>query len=124
MKKIICILLTTLMLVPMSVGSFAHTDEYTFIIGGEEITISGVSSADEAYEIACLHYCLENGIESDGPTTYCAHEYEYQLVEATTHRARTEQPRCQKFEYSIERCIHCGHSSATLLKTWYTFCCD
>lgn len=124
MKRFICLFLITVLLLPMSVGIFAHDNEYTFVIGDEEITISGALTEDEAYEIAQIHYALENDI--DIPDTYasCSHRYEYQEVTATTHRARVTQPRCQKFLYNIGRCTKCYDTTTTLLETWYVPCCD
>lgn len=124
MKKFICLLLTTLLLIPMSIGIFAHEYEYTFIIEGEEITISGIITEEEAYEIAYLHYCMENGIEISDTFVACSHTYEYQRVTATTHKARATAPKCQKFDYNIGRCNKCGDTTTTLIKTWYVYCCD
>lgn len=124
MKKIICLLLIFVLLIPMSAGTFAHEVEYTFVIYGEEISISGVLTEEEAYEIAYLHYCMENDIALPDSYATCSHVYTYQEVTATTHRARTEQPRCQKFVYKIGSCTKCTDVTTQLIRTWYTFCCD
>lgn len=124
MKKIICILLVAVLLIPMSIGIMAHENEYTFIIHGEEITISGMVSEEEAYEIAYLHYYMENDIEISTSYATCSHNYECQQVIATTHRARVTAPRCQKFLYNIYRCSKCTDTYTQLLSTWYVDCCD
>ena len=124
MKKIICLILISVLLIPMSLGIFAHEQEYTFFIEDEEITITGMYTEAEAYEIAYLHYCMENDIEISGSYAICSHVYEYQIVTATTHKARTTQPRCQKFRYNIGRCTKCVHVTTELLDTWYIYCCD
>ncbi len=122
MKKIICLLLISVLLIPMSVGIFAHENEYTFVINNEEITITGAFTEEEAYEIAYLHYCMENDIEL--PCTYgCSHTLETQVVTATTHRARAQQPRCKKSRYNIIRCPKCAYVTTELLSTWYVTCC-
>ena len=124
MKKIACLVLTVLLLIPMSAGIFAHENEYTFVIEGMEITISGTLTREEAYEIAYLHYCMENDIELPSSYATCTHNYEYQVVTATTHRARATAPRCQKFTYNIYRCSKCHDTYTQLLRTWYEYCCD
>ena len=124
MKKFISLFLISVLLIPMSVGIFAHENEYTFFIEGEEIAISGTLTEEEAYEVAYRHYCMENGIEIPDSFAVCSHTYEYQIVTATTHRARVEQPRCQKFRYNIGSCTKCVHVTTELLYTWYIFCCD
>ena len=124
MKKIICLLLVYVLLIPMSVGIIAHENEYTFVIEGVEISISSALTEEEAYEIAYLHYCMENGIELPGTYATCSHTYEYQEVTATTHRARATAPRCQKFKYNIGRCSKCGNTVTELIRTWYVDCCD
>ncbi len=124
MKKVFCLLLITALLIPMSMGIFAQENEYTFIIKGDEITISGMITEAEAYEIAYLHYCIENNLELPASFASCSHVYEYQIVTATTHRARAEQPRCQKFTYNIGRCTKCVNVTTQLIRTWFTACCD
>ena len=124
MKKFICLLLVSLLLIPMSVGIMAHENEYIFIIEGAEISINGAVTKEEAYEIAYLHYCKENDIEIADTYATCSHTYEYQEVTATTHRARASQPRCQKFTYDIGRCSKCGNTTTELLDTWFVYCCD
>lgn len=124
MKKIICFLLISVLLIPMSVGIFAHENEYTFFIAGEEITITGILTEEEAYEAAYRHYCMENGIEIPASYASCSHTYEYQIVTATTHRARVSAPRCQKFRYKLGRCTKCVHVTTELLYTWYVYCCE
>ncbi|MBR4880914.1 MAG: hypothetical protein IKU19_03210 [Clostridia bacterium] len=124
MKKVICLILITVLLIPMSVGLFAQENEYTFFIEDEEITITGIYTEEEAYEIAYLHYCMENDIEITTSYAACSHTYEYQEVTATTHRYRADQPRCKKFRYNIGSCTKCVHVTTELLDTWYVFCCD
>ncbi len=124
MKKVICLLLITVLLIPMSVGIFAQETEYTFVIEGEVISISSSLSEEDAYKVAYLHYCLENNVEIPESYAICSHTYEYQIVTATTHRARASAPRCQKFRYNIGSCTKCVHVTTELLRTWFIFCCD
>ena len=124
MKKLICLILISVLLIPTSVSLTAHENDYTFFIEGEEISISGMLTEEEAYEIAYLHYCIENGIEAPDTYASCSHTYEHQEVTATTHKARATQPRCQKFTYDIRRCTKCYDTTTTLLKTWYEYCCE
>lgn len=123
MKKVLCLLLVSVLLIPMSVGIFAHENEYAFIICNEEITITGMLTEEEAYEVAYLHYCIENGVELPSSYATCSHTYEYQIVTATTHKARATSPRCQKFRYKLGRCTKCVHVTTELLSTWYVACC-
>lgn len=124
MKKFVCLSLISVLFITLSLGIVAQEVEYTFIIEGVEIGISGILTEDEAYEIAYLHYCIENGIVIPDTCASCSHTYEHQEVTATTHKARATSPRCQKFTYDIRRCTKCYDTTTTLLKTWYVYCCE
>ena len=124
MRRTVSLLLILVLLISMSVSVAAQETEYTFNIEGEVITICGALTESEAYEIAYLHYCIENDIDIFDTYATCSHTYETQVVTATTHRARATAPRCQKFTYKINRCSKCYDTVTTLLRTWYVDCCD
>ena len=124
MKKIVYFLLISVLLITMSMGLIAHESEYTFVIEGEVISVAGVLTEEQAYELAYIHYCIENDIDIPDMCASCSHTYENQIVTATTHRARATQPRCQNFTYNIKRCTKCYDTTTTLLRSWYEYCCE
>ena len=132
MKKIISILMCTLMIMTSTCIRATATDSeenvYHYTIDGTEYRVEFHDNNLTAEEQELVAAKLVGAdINAASPANILCdifgHDYLYTTTTVTTHKVRTTAPRCKQETYKVTYCEDCDYMQKTLTKTEYISCC-
>lgn len=122
LSLILAITMLTCMFVMPANATKAKSDEHI------EIVIESEKISEETREKIIAFYS-NGGEEKEGIATYgltctlLGHKYETSRVSKTTHKVRTNSPRCLKKLYDYSTCTRCDYEESILISSEYIVCC-
>ncbi len=129
--KLLKIMIIPVLCMIMLLSTFASTGSiYVFEFEDEQktVTFEQDTSFSAQEQQAVAQRLVYGAPEDDGTSTYAwcwltGHDYTYDSVSVTTHKARPISPRCYRETYEIETCTKCDHFQEELLTGVYILCC-
>lgn len=132
MKKIICILMSVLMLSSLlcTVAS-AEDNGNIYVFETEdaccvvEFYDDNLTEEQQAVVARRLVYPDEETVSTYGlGCTLFGHDLKTTTASVITHKVRASNPRCKKDTYRVTYCEDCDYSEQTLIETKYIVCCE
>lgn len=129
MKKFYNIIILILIISCFTTPSYAQDEHSTFSFSFEsvDISVSGIITQNEAYNIAYTMYCNEQNIDMPvicAPCDISGHYYKYTTITTKEHKVYSSNPRCVFKRYSVESCTKCSATlSTTLIESYRINCC-
>lgn len=127
MKRVVCFLISALILMTFACVFAGASNEYIYVLDGNEYTVEFKTGVpDEKQETIANALVGDNGNAAQPYGLGCTlfgHDYKYTSAIVIQHKVFPTSPRCVEYYYDVTYCEDCDYTEETLLGSSYIDCC-
>lgn len=127
MKRIICVLISMLILMTSACVFASALEENVYVIDGIEYTVQFDDSVPSEKQEIIAQALIGGDCCSAQPyglgCTLFGHDYAYTTSTVVQHKIFPTAPRCVEYLYDVTYCEDCDYTEQTMIARNYIYCC-
>lgn len=127
MKRIICVLISMLILMTSACIFASALEENVYVIDGIEYTVQFDDSVPSEKQEIIAQALIGGDDYSVQPRgigcTLFGHDYAYTRTTVVQHKIFPTSPRCVEYLYDVTYCEDCDYTEQTMIASNYIYCC-